>query len=131
MKTSLIICTYMRPGPLKRLLESVMEQSRLPDEVLVVDGSTDAATREMLEKTNFSRLKYFQVDEAHRGLTRQRNYGIQQLADDTAVVCFLDDDTVLEPDYFEQLLSTYLKFPDALAVGGYIVNEVAWTPVTA
>lgn len=129
MKTSLIICTYMRPGPLKRLLESVMAQTRLPDEIIIVDGSTDNRTNKMLEENNFHSLKYIQVDEAHRGLTRQRNYGLQQLRPDTDIVCFLDDDTVPEPDYFEQLLSTYKQFPDALAVGGYISNEVVWEPI--
>ncbi|GAL82677.1 glycosyl transferase 2 [Algibacter lectus] len=39
---------------------------------------------------------------------------------------FLDDDVVLKSDYFEQLLSTYKTYPEALAVGGYITNEVQW-----
>lgn len=131
MKTSLIICTYMRPAPLKRLLESVMTQSLLPDEIIVVDGSTVDTTNKMLEANPFVRLKYFRVEAQHRGLTRQRNYGLQQLSPDTDIVCFLDDDTVLEPDYFEQLLSTYRQHPDALAVGGYISNEVVWEPIAA
>jgi GT2 family glycosyltransferase len=38
----------------------------------------------------------------------------------------LDDDIVLESDYFEQLMSTYQKHPDALGVGGYINNETKW-----
>lgn len=129
MNCSLIICTYMRPQPLRRLLESVMVQSVLPDEILIVDGSTNVATKEMLEETYFESLKYFQVNEQQRGLTRQRNFGIQKLADDTEIVCFLDDDTVLEPDYFEQLIATYAQFPDALGVGGYITNEVSWIPL--
>ena len=40
----------------------------------------------------------------------------------------MDDDVILEPDYFEQLIATYLAYPDALAVGGYITNEVIWEP---
>jgi GT2 family glycosyltransferase len=39
------------------------------------------------------------------------------------IVCVLDDDTVLNTDYFEQLLKTYEIYPEALGVGGYIINE--------
>ncbi|WP_235942681.1 glycosyltransferase family A protein, partial [Salinimicrobium oceani] len=42
------------------------------------------------------------------------------------VICFLDDDTVLEPEYFEHLIGTYHKYSDAVGVGGYIVDEVEW-----
>ncbi|WP_292892597.1 glycosyltransferase, partial [Nonlabens sp.] len=49
MKTSLIICTYMRPEPLSRLLESVRSQTQLPDEVLIIDGSTDDKTELLLQ----------------------------------------------------------------------------------
>ncbi|MFT6799670.1 MAG: hypothetical protein ACJAWA_001800, partial [Nonlabens sp.] len=31
----------MRPEPLSRLLESVMSQTQIPDEVLIIDGSTN------------------------------------------------------------------------------------------
>tara|TARA_R110000850_G_scaffold30630_3_gene84247 strand:- start:1431 stop:2438 length:1008 start_codon:yes stop_codon:yes gene_type:complete len=131
MKTSLIICTYMRPSPLRRLLESVLVQSRLPDEILIVDGSTDAGTEiMMIKETRFQHVVYFKVSPEERGLTRQRNFGIQKVSDSTEIICFLDDDTVLEPDYFEKLLTTYRQHPDALAVGGYITNEVAWEAVT-
>ncbi len=129
LNTSLIICTYMRPGPLRRLLESVMQQSLVPDEVLIVDGSTDEATQRMLAEANFNMLSYFKVNARDRGLTKQRNFGIQKVAADSEIICFLDDDTVLENDYFEQLLSTYRQQPDALAVGGYISNEVVWKSI--
>ncbi|MFM9824819.1 glycosyltransferase family 2 protein, partial [Flavobacterium sp.] len=59
----------------------------------------------------------------HRGLTKQRNYGIERVGTEIEVVCFLDDDIVLEKNYFEQLLKTYEIYPEALGVGGYIINE--------
>lgn len=126
MKSSLIICTYMRPLALSRLLESVFIQTLLPDEVLVIDGSTNKDTATMLQNVNFNKLRYFKVPNEERGLTRQRNYGIARVSKNTEIICFLDDDTVLLPDYFEQLLGTYKTHPEALAVGGLIVNEVNW-----
>ena len=123
MKFSLIICTYMRPKPLLQLLQSVQEQTLYPDEILIVDGSTNNETEKVLEENHFENLNYFSIPPEHRGLTKQRNYGIERVGAEMEVVCFLDDDTVLEKDYFEQLLQTYTKYPEALGVGGYIINE--------
>ncbi|MDO6758766.1 glycosyltransferase family 2 protein [Tamlana sp. 2_MG-2023] len=126
MNFSLIICTYMRPEPLLKLLDSVKEQSLYPNEILIIDGSLDTATQNMLESNSFKNLQYFKVDDTHRGLTKQRNFGITKVSKAMEVVCFLDDDTVLEIDYFEKLIGTYNEKQEALAVGGYIVNEVDW-----
>ncbi|MEL1240166.1 glycosyltransferase family 2 protein [Flavobacterium flavipallidum] len=126
MKFSLIICTYMRPEPLLRLLQSVQEQSLYPDEIVIIDGSLNQETEALLKRNPFQNLSYFLVSEENRGLTKQRNFGISKVADASEIVCFLDDDTVLEPDYFEQLIKTYTVYPKALGVGGYIDNEIQW-----
>ncbi|TDD98417.1 glycosyltransferase family 2 protein [Flavobacterium cellulosilyticum] len=123
MKFSLIICTYMRPQPLLQLLQSIQEQTTYPDEILIIDGSTNNKTERILKENLFRNLHYFMVPAEHRGLTRQRNYGIERVGNEMEVVCFLDDDTILEHDYFEQLLNAYKIYPDALGVGGYISNE--------
>lgn len=126
MKFSLIICTYMRPKPLLQLLQSVKEQTIYPDEILIIDGSTDQETELVLKQNHFQNLHYSAVPPEHRGLTRQRNYGIERVNNAVDIVCFLDDDIVLEKDYFEQLLQTYQIYPEALGAGGYITNETQW-----
>lgn len=125
---SLIICTYMRHKALLALLDSVKQQTLYPDEIIVVDGSTNNETQRSLELNSFKNLSYFKVGAKNRGLTKQRNFGINKLSKHTEIVCFLDDDTELERDYFEILIDTYDKKPEAIAVGGYIINEVKWKP---
>ena len=125
-KLSLIICTYMRPDPLTRLLESVMSQTQVPDEILIIDGSVDDDTGFRFRENGNNIIHYHKVPQEHRGLTKQRNYGIARVNDEIDIVAFLDDDTILDPDYFEQLLATYSHFPEAIGVGGYITNEVSW-----
>ncbi len=120
----------MRPEPLSRLMDSVMEQSVVPDEVLIIDGSTDDITKSRFGESINSIIKYYQVPPEHRGLTKQRNYGIERVSEDMEVVAFLDDDTILDQDYFEQILNTYKEFPNAIGVGGFITNEVTWEQVT-
>lgn len=126
MNFSLIICTYKRPQALLTLLQSVKQQSLYPDAILIVDGSPDDATKIVLDQNAFQNLNYFKVEEKYRGLTKQRNYGISKVQKLSEVVCFLDDDTVLASNYFEEIIKTYTIYPEALGVGGYICNEVAW-----
>ena len=126
MKFSLIVCTYLRPKALLQLLQSVQRQTVYPDEILIVDGSTNNETELILKENQFKNLIYSLVPKEHRGLTRQRNYGIARVNNEMEIVCFLDDDTVLENNYFEELLKTYQVCPEALGVGGYISNETKY-----
>ena len=126
MRFSLVICTYMRPQPLFKLLNSVKTQTLFPNEILIIDGSTNEDTETILNEHTLRNLKYFKVEAKDRGLTKQRNYGIAQVSKSSEIICFLDDDIVLEPDYFKNLISTYSIHPNALAVGGYIANEINW-----
>ncbi|WGD34865.1 glycosyltransferase [Olleya sp. YS] len=123
---SLVICTYMRPKAIVTLLESVALQTLYPNDILIIDGSTNNATEVVLKEKTFNNLSYFKVDDSNRGLTKQRNFGISKVDKNSAIICFLDDDVVLEADYFKHLLSTYTTHPNALAVGGCITNEVDW-----
>ena len=129
MNFTLIVCTYMRPQPLLSLLNSVKLQTLYPNEILIIDGSTNDKTEIFLENYNFQNLYYFLVPEENRGLTKQRNFGVSKVSKNSKIICFLDDDTVLEPTYFEEIIKTYFIFPDALGVGGYINNESKWEKV--
>jgi GT2 family glycosyltransferase len=113
----------MRPLPLLKLLQSVTTQSLYPNEILIIDGSTNTETKDILDQNRFTNLNYFLVPEEFCGLTKQRNFGIKKVANETDVICFLDDDTVLTKNYFQELLKTYTIYPEALGVGGYIIDE--------
>jgi GT2 family glycosyltransferase len=120
----------MRPKALQTLLNSVNTQTLYPNDIIIVDGSLNNDTSNLLEKSSYKNLRYVLVNEGNRGLTKQRNYGIKMVNKDSDIICFLDDDIVLEVDYFQNLLETYKVKKDALAVGGYIKNEVDWEKAT-
>ncbi len=126
MKFSLIICTYLRPKPLIELLDSVKQQSLYPDEIIIVDGSTNKETEELLSEKSFLNLKYFLVTAENRGLTKQRNFGISKVDAQSEIVCFLDDDTVLEADYFKEIIKTFKTNDEIVGVGGVAINEYQW-----
>lgn len=130
MKFNLIICTYRRREAIERLLLSVKDQTLYPDEILVIDASPDDLTKKLFDEQVYTCLKYFKVGNLESGLTRQRNFGIKHSSPEMDILCFLDDDIVLEPDYFEKLMESYSQHPDAIGVGGYIRDDIPWKKVS-
>ena len=124
MMLSLIVCTYQRAEALNRLLASVVIQTTYPDEILIIDGSKDLETQQSISSQTIRNLKYFKVEEKDRGLTRQRNFGTEKLNSKSEIVCFLDDDVVLEPDYFKAVLKAFDSDPDIVGVGGVATHPI-------
>ncbi len=116
----------MRPNAIVTLLESVKIQTVYPTEIIIVDGSTDNQTTKILKESNFDKLIYYKVSKEDRGLTRQRNFGINKVTKETDIVCFLDDDTVLTKNYFEEILKTFISDDEIVGVGGLAINQNRW-----
>lgn len=116
----------MRPEPLLKLLQSVKMQTCYPNQILIIDGSTNTATQKIVAENTFFNLEYHAVPPEHRGLTKQRNYGIARVNAAAEVVCFLDDDTVLTLNYFEEILKTFKADFGISGVGGVAINENTW-----
>ena len=126
MKFTLIICTYMRPKPIEELMVSVVNQKLYPDQIIIVDGSTNKETSKLFEKNKYNNLDYYLVSEDNRGLTKQRNFGITKVNLDSEIVCFLDDDTVLENDYFYEIINAFKSDDKIVGVSGISLNENCW-----
>lgn len=119
----------MRPHALNTLLHSVANQIRVPNEIIIVDASTNNETKELLDSSNFNlNLKYFLVEAEHRGLTKQRNFGIDKLSSDTEIVFFLDDDLILEKEFCQNILSNFSSL-EIIGAEGYITNELKWQKI--
>jgi len=129
MKFSLIICTYMRPNALLDLLNSVAVQTLYPNEILIIDGSLNSETEHILKQHPFKNLVYHNVDDQHRGLTKQRNFGISKVDPHSEVICFLDDDTKLNEAYFQEVITVFEKHNSVVGVGGVATNENRWQEV--
>ena len=117
----------MRPQSLQQLLQSVQLQTVFPQEILIIDGSVNQETERMIAQKNVANLRYFLVAESFRGLTKQRNFGLDQVTTTSELVAFLDDDTELSPSYFEELINTFVNDPRVSGVGGIAVNENGWS----
>ncbi|SHO64465.1 glycosyltransferase family 2 protein [Algoriphagus zhangzhouensis] len=129
LKISLVICTYQRARSLESLLQSVRKQIHPTDEIIIVDGSFDDETSKLIKENFANEVLYYKVPPEARGLTRQRNFGISKVAEKMDIVAFVDDDTVLEPDYFEKLEQTFRENPQVGGVGGVAINENQWKKI--
>ena len=123
---SVVICTYQRPDTTVRLLNSLALQERRPETVLVVDGSMDTRTADAVERwqrTDQARgtLRYWHVGDAHRGLTRQRNFALDHVATD--LVAFFDDDVVLAPNCLGEMERVLREDDTVVGVGCFAGPE--------
>ena len=118
----------MRPEALAQLLISVVKQTVYPNQILIIDGSSDAKTEKLFQTVDYKNIEYHLVNGADRGLTKQRNFGIKKLNPSNEIVCFLDDDTVLAPNYFYEILKTFQDNESYVGVGGVAINEYKWAP---
>ncbi len=120
MSLSAVIATMNRPDDLKKALDSLAAQTRPPDEVLIVDQSTDERTRRLAEEcraalgSRGTGLRYLYQEE--KSLVKARNRALSETRH--PIVSFLDDDIVLEPDYYEKVLGFLAAHPDVGAVSG-------------
>jgi len=116
MKVAIIIVTKDRPTDLQRCLQSVVLQTILPDQVIIVDASV---TPQPLLKLNLP-LEYYSCSP---GITKQRNVARTKVADDTDIVMYLDDDTELAPDTIQKVIVTFQEHSEVIGVTGSIIGE--------
>lgn len=125
---SIVIPTRNRSESLMKLLHSIFCQTRLPQEVIVVDDSDDDETSKLV-KENYNLflskgtlLKYLRGDEENRSISAARNLGATKSTGE--IVFFMDDDVILDKKYVEEILKVYEEYPMTKGAQGYIVNDV-------
>ena len=87
MKISVVIPTFNRKSFLKRSIDSVLNQTVMPFEIIIVDdGSTDGTIDEIKKRYDTVKIIYQQ----NKGVSSARNIGIKTASG--GWVCFLDSD---------------------------------------
>ena len=109
MNISVMIATYNRYIDICDCIESVIKQSKLPSEIVIVD-STEINNENIEDYNKFKsfidtidnvNVKYVHPDE--KGLTVQRNIGMKNINDNCDLIMFLDDDILLGKNYIEEI----------------------------
>lgn len=114
------ICTKDRAARLSRLLESLIrgrDASPFPEtEILVIDNApSDGSTRDAVAR--FDRVRH--VVEPKAGLNFARNAALANARG--ALLAFLDDDVVVDRDWFSGLAEAFAGAPEAGGFTGLVL----------
>lgn len=101
IRFSIIVCTYGRARSLEDLFASLAAQTCRDFEVLVVDGNQDSSPVQAIVAMSQNSVPDLRHIPSPKGLTRQRNVGIDHSRGE--VLCFLDDDVTMEPDFLSRI----------------------------
>lgn len=125
MRISVVTPSLDRPDEVRALLANLSEQQCRPYEIVLVDGApesmreTEAVVAELSAGLPFP-CRYIR----HGGGTAvQRNVGIDAAEGD--LIAFIDDDMLLEPDFFAVILDQFARDREGrvAAIAGYVTNQ--------
>lgn len=137
LRITAVIPTKNRPAELAVAVASILAQARRPDELLVIDQSgSDQGRRNveaLLDAERGSgrppiRLDYV-LDPSIRGLVHAKQVAANRARGD--IVCFLEDDEVLEPGYLAAINAGFHDHPDMLGCCGLVTNLPPLPPIYA
>ena len=124
MRISVIVPTRNRKDDLKKALNSIATQLRRPDQLIVVDQSMDRICEDDLSKIRKIFQEGCELEYIHNisisGLVEAKHVGVLSAFGD--IVCFLEDDIVLEPQYFSEIESYFRIAPNMIGCSGVVTN---------
>lgn len=109
-KVSVVILTKNSAATVSKSLESVFKQTRKPDEVVVVDGSSKDDTLKIVRQYPVKL-----VSEPGLGFGHARNLGVEKSKGD--IILFLDSDCYADPQWIEKVLQHFTN-PEIAGVTG-------------
>lgn len=122
MKISVIFPTYQRPKDLEIALDSLLIQTLLPYETIVVDQSDDILTKELCHKEIYKKIWIKYIYSDCKSPPKAKQIGMDAMSDQTDIFVFFDDDVKLMPNYLEEISNFMKNHNEALWWWWYIIN---------
>lgn len=124
MKISVIIPTKNRHKDLQIALHSIFDQFLKPDELILVDQSEQRLDDNIIHSYNKllggnAKIQYL-FDPSIKGLVHAKSVGVSIATGD--LICFLEDDIVLEGDYFKELIIGFNECNKMVGCCGVVTN---------
>lgn len=110
--------TYHRSGYLRRTLASLKDQTYPHFTATICDNASEAAAQAVVEELHDDRFSYLPRPE-NLGMFHNAMDGFQRATGD--LVFKLDDDDLLEPDFFETLVKPFTERDDVTVAFSEIV----------
>ena len=114
---SVLITCFNLGEYLDEAVASVLAQTYQDFEILIVDdGSTDVATRKLLDAYSRPKTTVFRTD--NHGLAAARNFLIERASGE--YLCALDADDRLHPEYFAKTVAAFAQDPRLTFAGTHV-----------
>lgn len=130
LKYSVIIPAHNEEAFLGLTLDSLLQQTVLPREIVIVNDNSTDRTAEII--SNFQErsplIKAVTKTSGNQHLpgskvVRTFNHGYQELTREYDIIVKLDADLILPADYFATVLNAFATNPQAGLVGGFVYEE--------
>jgi len=119
MKISVMIVTKNRPRLLETCLTSLVKQTLLPDEVVVIDGSGDKSSGKVVNCFK-NDLSIVYKKESRGGIARARNLALKTAKGELLV--FIDDDGEAQKDWLQAIVRLFNQDKSIDVVMGRCIN---------
>ena len=118
MKISVVICAHNEQDWLGDTLGSLLKQSRLADEILVVNNASTDNTAEIVRKFSLAHpeANIRLIDEAHKGLHHARETGWRNACGD--IIVTTDADIRFPGQWLQLYEQAFSAQPDVAAISG-------------
>lgn len=123
---SAVIVTRNRRDALSLSLPLLIQQSRAPSEIIIVDSSDDHdEIADLVRACEQEHATSIKLVKSGPGMTKQRNIGLSMVK--SPVVLFPDDDSLLYSDAMEHIMQVY-EADHARLVGGVCAAAASQPP---
>lgn len=106
---SIVIPLYNKENNIAQTVESVLNQTIVNFEILIVDDGSKDHSVEIVEKISDDRIRLIQ--QINGGVSKARNRGIREAKGQ--YICFLDADDLWKSDFLETVNLLIEEFPEA------------------
>jgi len=126
MFISVIIPTKNRANDLFFAIKSIVSQSRLPNQLIVIDQSESNDSEELITSKipipiNLE-LKYVR-DITIKGLVEAKSKSLNYAKGD--IICFLEDDIILDYNFIKEIENSFVINTQIFGCSGIITNETS------
>ena len=104
LKVSVIIPTFNGRETIRSCVNSILNQTLKPFEILIIDNASDDKTRKELVALSFNKsIRYFRNNQ-NLGVTGGRNKGIKEANKKSDYLLFFDHDMVADKEMLQELV---------------------------
>ncbi len=119
MKTSFVTTIFNEEKTIQRLLDSLLQQTQIPNEVIIVDGGSNDKTLEMIEQFKIKNRNRFNVSVVEKIGNRSigRNEGIKKAQGE--IIVLSDAGCILDKEFVKEIVKPFTDSSVDVVAGYY------------